>query len=117
MATGEPVALSGPSLDVLAAAFLLAGISDATVQVSAMNFLLEMAPTAEERPTYIGLGRTAVAPVAFAAPLAAGVLADAAGYAMVFACAGTGSLLALLLLTSRVRDPRGTIVNSVVQSS
>ena len=55
--------------------------------------------------------------MAFAAPLVAGALADAAGYAAVFACAGTGSLLALLLLTSRVRDPRGTIVDSVVQSS
>jgi len=114
MAAANLVALSAPSLDVLAVAFLLAGISDATVQVSGMNFLLEMAPTAEERPTYVGLGRTAVAPVAFAAPLAAGALADAAGYAVVFACAGAGSLLALLLLTSRVRDPRGRVVDSVI---
>jgi len=117
MATANAIALAAPSLDVLAVAFLLAGVSDATAQVSGLNFLLEMAPTAEERPTYIGLGRTAVAPVAFAIPLLFGGLADVAGYAAVFGIACGGSGVALLLLTARVRDPRHTTPSSVLQSS
>lgn len=107
MAAANAVAFTAPSLEMLTGAFLLAGVSDATLQVSGLNILLEMAPTPEERPTYIGLGRTGVAPVAFAAPLVAGAVADAAGYHVVFAASCAGSLLALLVLTARVRDPRG----------
>ena len=117
MATANAIAFTAPSLEALTVAFLLAGVSDATLQVSGLNMLLEMAPTPEERPTYIGLGRTAVAPVAFAAPLAAGAVADAAGYHVVFAASCAGSLLALLVLTARVRDPRGAALSSALQSS
>jgi dipeptide/tripeptide permease len=55
---------------------------------------------------YIGVGNTAVTPIAFAAPIAAGVLADRAGFPAVFATAGVAGAAALLTLALRVREPR-----------
>src|SRR2546426_9652908 len=65
------------------------------------------APVPEERPPYVGLGTTLMAPVALGAPLAAGLLADAFGFATVFALAAAAGTVALALLVSLVRDPRG----------
>jgi MFS family permease len=106
MAGASLAALAAPSVDLLLVAFFLDGVYDAALAVSGLNILLELAPTAGERPTYVGLGRTAVAPIAFAAPLLAGLLVDAAGFACVFAVSVAFSLLALGLLVARVRDPR-----------
>jgi MFS family permease len=106
MAGASLVALAAPSVDLLLLAFFLDGVYDAALAVSGLNILLEMAPAASERPTYVGLGRTAVAPVAFAAPLLAGLLADAAGFACVFATGAAFALLGLALLLVRVREPR-----------
>ena len=68
--------------------------------------MLEFAPVPEEQPTYIGLGTTLLAPIAFGAPLAAGLLADTLGFASVFALAAIATGIALALLLARVRDPR-----------
>jgi MFS family permease len=106
MVAANVVALCSSSVDQLLVAFVLDGVYDAAIAVSGLNILLELAPTAGERPTYVGLGRTAVAPLAFAAPLAAGLLADAAGFASVFAVGAVFSLFALALLIAYVRDPR-----------
>ena len=70
------LALVAPSVGVFSAVFALSGIQMAAVSVSGLNVMLEFAPGAEERPTYIGLGTTLMAPVFFAAPLVAGVMAD-----------------------------------------
>jgi MFS family permease len=71
-----------------------------------MAVLLEFAPSADERPIYVGLGTTSLAPVAFVAPLAAGVLADALGFRAVFVIATVGSLASVTMLATLVRDPR-----------
>ena len=68
--------------------------------------LLEFAPEATARPTYVGLGTTLSTPVAFAAPLLAGLMADAFGFATVFVTAALGAAGALGLLLARVREPR-----------
>jgi MFS family permease len=106
MTCASLVALTAPSADLLLPAFVLDGVYDAALAVSGLNILLELAPSTGERPTYVGLGRTAVAPVAFAAPLLGGLLADAAGFAIVFAVGAAFSLVALVLLVTRVREPR-----------
>ncbi|OGK87661.1 MAG: hypothetical protein A2050_10540 [Candidatus Rokubacteria bacterium GWA2_73_35] len=74
--------------------------------MSSLPILLEFAPTPAARPTYVGLGATALAPVAFLAPLAAGLLADAVGLPAVFAAAALAGAAALALLVWGVRDPR-----------
>lgn len=99
-------ALTAPSLAAFTAVFALAGVQLAALNISGLNVLLEFAPTADQRPTYIGLGTTLPAPVVFAAPLAAGALADLLGFAWVFASAAAGGTVGLGLLAVRVRDPR-----------
>jgi MFS family permease len=100
-------AVAAPSLAAFGAVFVLAGVQIAAHSISNLTILLEFAPTPAERPTYVGLGTTAIAPVAFLSPLAAGLLADAAGFPAMFAAAGLAGVAALALFW-RVRDPRAS---------
>ena len=86
--------------------FAFAGLQMASVSVANQNVLLEFAPTVEERPTYIGVGNTLMAPVAFLSPLVAGTLTDSVGFGAVFVVAALFGLVALVVLGARVRDPR-----------
>ena len=107
MVGANALALGAPSLGVFGAVFVLTGVQGAAISISNLSVLLEFAPVPEERPTYVGLGTTLMAPVALGAPLAAGLLADAFGFATVFALAAAAGTVALALLVSLVRDPRG----------
>ncbi len=100
------IAVAATSLSAFSAVFVLAGFQQAAITVSNLNVLLEFAPAPAEQPTYIGLGTTSMAPVAFATPLAAGLLADTVGFPAVFAAAAAAGLVALGLLVTLVRDPR-----------
>jgi MFS family permease len=100
------VALAAGDIVAFSAVFVLAGLSQAAIGVSNMNILLEFAPTVDERPTYVGLGNTALGPMAFAAPLAAGVVADTLGFAAVFTAAVAAGLVAGAIFVARVREPR-----------
>lgn len=104
--TANAVALAGPSLPLFSVVFALSGVHVAAINVSSLNVLLEFAPGMEERPTYVGLGTTSLAPVAFAAPLLAGLMVDAVGFESVFGLAALFGLVGLSLLLTRVRDPR-----------
>ena len=106
---GNAIALIAHSADALDLVFALVGVQFAAHNVSGLNVLLEFAPSVAERPTYIGLGLTAVAPIAFVAPLAAGLLADAVGFRAVFLGAALGGLAALTILVGVVRDPRHAV--------
>jgi MFS family permease len=100
------VALLAPSLTVFGAVFLLAGLQEAAFRIAYPTVLLEFAPVPEAQPMYIGVGNTALTPIAFAAPIAAGLLADRAGFGAVFAAATVAGALALATLALRVREPR-----------
>lgn len=66
------------------AVFILVGISSAGYQIS--GYTLSMAFSNEtERPTYIGLANTALAPVGILGPLLVAQLADSFGYSALFA--------------------------------
>ncbi|MBI2155147.1 MAG: MFS transporter [Candidatus Rokubacteria bacterium] len=104
--TANVVALAGPSLPLFSVVFALSGVHVAAINVSSLNVLLEFAPGMEERPTYVGLGTTSLAPLAFAAPLLAGLMVDALGFESVFGLAALFGLVGLSLLLTRVRDPR-----------
>ena len=103
------VALLAGSLGGFEAVFVLVGVQTAAVNVSGLNVLLEFAPAADERPTYIGLGSTLMAPVAFATPLLGGLMADALGFRAVFVTALAAGLGGLVMLASLVHDPRRLI--------
>ncbi len=106
MVAANVMALGAPSLGAFNLVFVAVGLHLAAVNVSNLNILLDFAPAPEERPTYVGLGNTAVAPVAFLSPLAAGLLADAVGFAAVFAVAAAFAATGLGVLATRVSDPR-----------
>jgi MFS family permease len=108
MAAANGVAFTVTTLGAYAVTFALVGLNQAAANVSNQNVLLEFAPTSDERPTYIGLGNTFVAPVALAAPVGAGLVADAWGLGLVFVLAGCTGAAAAALLLVHVRDPRHT---------
>jgi MFS family permease len=106
MLAANLVALAAPSLTAFGAVFVLAGVQEAAFRIAYPTVLLEFAPRPEAQPLYIGVGNTAITPIAFAAPLAAGVLADGAGFPTVFATATVAGVVALTTLALRVREPR-----------
>jgi MFS family permease len=115
--TANLTALTAPSVTLFSIVFVLAGIQMASVALSSHNVMLEFAPTPDEQPTYVGLGATAMAPVAFGAPMLAGLLADAAGFAAVFVSATACAIVALCLLVARVRDPRHLRARAIVNEA
>jgi MFS family permease len=117
-ATGAIVmALAAPSLGVFGLVFVLYGVHSASINVSALNVLLEFSPTPEARPTYVGLGTTAMTPMAFAAPLAGGLLADAVGFRAMFVVSLTFAVAGLATLAAAVRDPRHAELGGAVEES
>ena len=100
------LALVAPSVGVFAVVFALSGIQMAAVSVSGLNVMLEFAPGAEERPTYIGLGTTLMALCSSRRPSVAGVMADGLGFPWVSCRRRRGGLISLGLFIARVHDPR-----------
>lgn len=105
-AAASAVALGASSLAAFGAVFVLAGLQTSAYMISGLNVMLEFAPAPAEQPTYIGLGTTSMAPVAFGAPLAAGLLADAWGVRAVFVVASVAGAAGLAVLVALVQDPR-----------
>ncbi len=85
--------------------FALIGASSGIAFTTTMNMVVEFAKK-DERVTYLGLHGSLVAPATLIAPLLGGWIAGTAGYRPLFMVAASCSLLALLVLTFVVRDPR-----------
>jgi MFS family permease len=90
-------------------AFALLGTSVSGAAVSRMNIILEFCAP-EERPTYIGLTNTLLAP-AMLAPVFGGWLATWTGYQGLFLVAASLSLLGAVMLAYWVREPRHTTLD------
>lgn len=104
MAAAAAVALWISTLAGLWVAFALLGLSLSAESVSHMNIILEFCAP-EDRPTYIGLTNTLLAP-GMLAPVLGGWLATWAGYRGLFGVAVALSLLGGALLALGVREPR-----------
>jgi len=105
MALAVACAALTPVVEGLYVAMAAAGAVVAGEFISGSNILLEFAPPAD-RPTYIGLTSTLLAPVRALAPVLGGALASGVGYGGLFAAAAGLSLIGALLLATRVADPR-----------
>jgi MFS family permease len=88
--------------------FALLGVAYAGYSVSGMNIILEFCAP-QDRPTYIGLTNTLLAPGAAPAPLIGGWLATRLGYRPMFAIAVLVSILGGALVAWWVREPRRRI--------
>jgi MFS family permease len=87
--------------------FVLQGIYFSGNIVSGINAVIEFCRP-EERPTYIGLTNTAVAPLAGLMPVLAGILLQSKiiGYTTTFLVAGAIASIGLAVLLFRVTEPR-----------
>lgn len=99
------IALAATHVTHVYLVFLLMSVGQAAGVVSDMNLSMEFAPEVD-RPTYVALSMTLVAPVAFLSPLIGGLLADQFSYRAVFLVAAVAGVLGVLMLAARVRDPR-----------
>jgi MFS family permease len=64
----------------------------------------------DEKPTYVGLANTLIAPSTIVAPLIAGWLADLTSYAVTFCTAAVFAILAVITMQFFVKDPGKKIV-------
>jgi MFS family permease len=87
--------------------FGLLGVAIAAGSVSGPNIILEFCAP-EDRPTYIGLTNTILAPVATLGPIIGGWLATWAGYRVMFGGAACLALAGGVLMAIWVREPRHT---------
>ena len=87
------------------ATFCLLGVAMSADSVSRMNIILEFCDPAD-RPTYIGLTNTLLAPARTLAPILGGALATQFGYRGMFLVALAASLLGSLMMTVWVQEPR-----------
>ena len=85
--------------------FILAGIANVAFWTIVTTLTMEFGAEAE-RPAYIGLANTLVAPSTILAPLVGGWLADSAGYPAAFLASAVCGLLTALILHVTVQDPR-----------
>ncbi len=85
--------------------FILAGIGNVAVWTIGMTMSLEFG-TDEERPSFIGLTNTLVAPSTILAPFLGGWLADTKGYPATFSLnIVCGGIVLILLLLMKERQP------------
>jgi MFS family permease len=77
--------------------FILYGISNTAYWTIGMTICLEFG-TVDEKPTYVGLANTLVAPATILAPLLGGLLADLFNYSVTFYIAIFFSVVTLFLL-------------------
>ncbi len=96
--------LLAPTVAWLAITFALVGASTAGNLVSGLNIILEFCAP-EDRPTYIGLTNTLMAPATTLAPIVGAALASLIGYRGMFATAVAIALIGGTLLGLWVRDP------------
>lgn len=91
--------------------FVVFALNEVALQgwgVCSMNYVLELCP-AKRASTYTAVFGALSAPFRIGLPMAAGVLAAAAGYGPIFAAAVVGGGLALALLAARVPEPRAAV--------
>jgi len=93
--------------------FILAGIANVGVWTIALAMILEFG-TEAERPAYVGMGNTFVAPMTILAPFLAGWLADTAGYQIAFIATGIAGLVTAAVLHWLVKDPRSISISNTV---
>ncbi len=105
MALGALTAYLATSQAWLVVTFVGLGAYLAADQVSALNVILEFCDP-EDRPTFIGLTNTLMAPLFALSPLFGGLLVTWFGFDTLFLCALVAAAIGGLPMTFWVREPR-----------
>ena len=85
--------------------YAMAGVANVGVWTISLTVTLEFGDD-QERPLYIGLANTLVAPTAFIIPLMGGWLADSMGYSAAFVASIIGGLATIFVLIFMLRTPK-----------
>ncbi len=101
------LAFLAPSVGWYLPIFILVGAAQAGYQLSGFTLVLRFS-TPENRPAYIGVANTMLAPVAMIGPLAAGLLAELTSYGALFVTLTLIGLAGLAALHWRVPIPHAT---------
>ncbi|MBK9747986.1 MAG: MFS transporter [Chloroflexi bacterium] len=99
------IAFIAPSAEWFYLVFALMGAANGALWTSPMALNVEFC-SESERPYYIGLASTLVAPMSLIAPIAAGLLADSTGIPTTFVLATVGALITAAVVAFVVREPR-----------
>jgi MFS family permease len=98
------IAVLAPNPSWFIIIFVLVGAAQAGYMLTGFTLVFSFS-TPTERPAYIGVANTALAPVAIVGPLLAGWLAEAGGYNALFVVLGAIGLLGMALLHWGVNAP------------
>ncbi|GAB4500736.1 MAG: MFS transporter [Anaerolineales bacterium] len=105
VALSSILAWYAPSVEWLYPVFVLAGLANVSFWTIGMAITVQFGRESE-RPVYIGLSNTLIAPATILAPVLGGWIADSAGFEMTFLLSAIGGVLTALLLLTLVKDPR-----------
>jgi MFS family permease len=101
--------LTATNPNMLYLAYVMSGAAQGSLWATVIAFTCEFG-TPQERPYYIGLANTTVAPAALIAPLVGGWLADTFGFEATFLVAGISGLLTAAVLAFALHDPKPELV-------
>jgi len=93
-----------PSLGWFYPIFILTGFANVSMWTNSMTMSTSFSSEAE-RPMYIGLAQTIVAPAAIIAPIIGGWIADSAGFLPTFFISTILSIIMILILIFLLKDP------------
>ena len=111
-AVSAGIIIWAPSLGWFYLAFALEGIAIVGVWTIALAMIQELGQP-HEKPSYIGLANTLIAPTAFIIPLLAGWLADSVGYQATFMVTAIGATATVFVLSFRLKDrPKHVILEA-----
>ena len=97
-------AWAAPSIGWMYLVFVLSGLANVSFWTIGMAMTTQFG-TETERPVYIGLANTLIAPATILAPILGGWIADIAGYQTTFLLSALGGLLTTLVLVFLVKNP------------
>jgi MFS family permease len=113
VAFSSAAAWAAPSVNWLYLVFVLSGLANVSYWTIGMAMTVQFGSEAE-RPVYIGLSNTLIAPATIVAPILGGWIADVAGYQTTFAVSTLGGVLTAILLVFMVKNP---VINMALPST
>jgi len=99
------LAWAAPALEWFYLVFIISALANVAYWTIGMVLVVEFGSEAE-RPMYIGMSNTLVAPFTIVAPILGGWIADSFGYQTTFLLSAIGGVVVTLMMIFLVKDPR-----------
>ncbi len=108
VAISSLLAWAAPTLEWFYLVFIISALANVAYWTIGMVLTVEFGSEAE-RPMYIGMSNTLVAPFTIVAPILGGWIADSFGYQATFLLSAIGGVIVTLMMIFLVKDPRKMI--------